>query len=34
MLQHQDLLNACAEVARQRDQALSEAELLREELHR
>jgi hypothetical protein len=34
ILQHQDLLNSCAELARQRDQALSEAKILRQELNK
>ncbi|XP_011405674.2 PREDICTED: non-neuronal cytoplasmic intermediate filament protein-like [Amphimedon queenslandica] len=34
ILQNQDLINACAEVARQRDRAIAEKEVLREELNR
>lgn len=34
ILQNQDLVNACAEVARQRDRAIAEKEVLREELNR
>ncbi len=34
MIQHGDLLGTCSEVARERDRAVSEAKLLREELNK
>ena len=33
-MQHSDLLSACAEVANERDKAVSETKLLREELNK